>query len=496
VGKDGSHGTFDATHVPYRPSQYLRVTMSGVNEGDFTLVAGNPGNTNRYRISESAIYNTRQGMPDQIRNIEAELALLRKYAAVKSEYQVLLQERIFGLSNTLKYLQDVLAALKTTGVVKQQQERERQFLDSLKNEPDVQKQYANLFDEHRRFYATSVEANADLDSALDWLQNASVVSNAVTLYEFAQERAKASDREREPQFQERFWPDLRQALLDDEPSIPELEEEMLAAGMQKALALPGDRQVPAVRALVKRAGTSDPRALARSVVRESKLAAVEMRKKLLDEPSATFERSSDPAIVFARDLAPSIRERRARTRVLNETLFQHRSKFAQGLADWKGQSLYADANFTLRVTYGRVARFTDRTGKPVPFTTKFGDMFTLAESRGNRGEFQLPAALLDWRKKIGESVFKTKFADLPVDFVSTNDITGGNSGSAILNRRLEIVGLIFDSNVEGMASDWAYNDTSGRALSTDIRFALTIAREVHGAGWIVDELLGSGPARN
>ena len=220
-----------------------------------------------------------------------------------------------------------------------------------------------------------------------------------------------------------------------------------------------------------------------------------MRKKLIDAMPAAFQQSMDPAIVFARDLLPSVRERRARTRVLNETLFQHRAAFARGLASWKGQTLYPDANFTLRVTYGKVAGLTSA-GKPVPFATRFADMFTLARARGNKGDFALPPALMEWRKKVGDAAFAKEYANLPVDFVSTNDITGGNSGSSILNSRLEIVGLIFDGNEEGMASDWAYNGTSGRALSTDIRFALTIAREVHGAGWIVDELLGRGRSTN
>ena len=490
VNRDGSHGEFNTAHVPYRPGHYLRVTSSGVNDADFTLVAGNPANTNRYRISESAVYNVSRGMPNQIREIEAELALLRTYAAMKSEHQVLLQERIFGLSNSLKYTQDVLASLRTTGVVKQQQERERQFLAFLKGKPDLQKEYGSLFDDHRTLYATGVLANADLDSALGWLEKASVVSYATTLYEFAQERAKGSDRERDPQFQERVWPDLRQALLIDEPIIADLEEDVLATGFQKALALPADRQIPAVRSLVSRAGTSDPRALARAVARQSTVAAADTRKTLIEATPAVFEQSADPAVVFARDLLPTIRERRARTRVLNETLFQHRATFARGLADWKGQTMYPDANFTLRVTYGKVAGYADRSGKPVPFTTKLADMFTLAQSRGNRGEFEMPPALLTWRKQVGESTFRERFADLPVNFVTTNDITGGNSGSATLNRRLEIVGLIFDGNEEAMASDWAYSETAGRALSTDIRFALTIAREVHQAGWIVDELLG------
>jgi hypothetical protein len=488
VGKDGSHGEYSAANVPYRPSHYLRVTMAGVKDGDFTMVAGNPGNTNRYRISESAVYNTSRGMPNQIREIETELALLRRYAAMKADHQVLLQERIFGLSNSLKYTQDVLAALKTSGVAKQQQDREREFMAFLKGKPELQKEYGSLFDEHRQLYATAVQANAELDSALDWLQRASVVSYASTLYEFAQERAKASDRDRDPQFQERFWNDLRQALLDDEPLIAELEEDVLAIGFERALKLPANQQIPAVRSLVKRAGTSDPRALARAVLGPSKVAGMAMRKTLIEAAPAAFEQSGDPAVVFARELLPTVRERRLRTRVLNETLFQHRSKFARGLAEWRGTTMYPDANFTLRASYGRVAGFTDKAGRPVPFTTTFGDMFSLSQSRGNTGEFEMPPALLAWRKKIGDPAFKERYAALPVNFVSTNDITGGNSGSATLNQRLEIVGLIFDGNEEAMASDWAYSETAGRALSTDIRFALTIAREVHGAGWVVDEL--------
>jgi hypothetical protein len=379
--------------------------------------------------------------------------------------------------------------LKTTGVAKQQQEREQKFLEFTKTKPELQKEYGGLFEDHRKLYATSVEANQDVDSALDWLQKASVVGYATTLYEFAQERAKASDRERDPQFQERFWPDLKQALLDDEPVIPELETEMLEAGFRKALALPAERQIPAVKALTARAGTSDPKALARAVANESKLAGVEARKKLIEAEPSALEQSTDPAVVFARELMPSIRDRRDRVRLLNESLFQHRAKFARGLAQWKGQSMYADANFTLRVTYGKVAGYKDEAGKRVPFTTKLADMFSLSQSRGNKGEFEMPGSLLDWHKKMGEPEFKAKYADLPVNFVTTNDITGGNSGSSTLNRRLEIVGLIFDGNEEAMAGDWAYDETAGRALSTDIRFALTIARQVHGAGWIVDELL-------
>ncbi len=490
VGADGSHGEYDAAHVPYRPDHYLRVTLDGVRDGDFTIVAGNPGSTNRYRMSFSAVYNLRKGMPDRIRDMEAELQLLRRYAAIKPEYQVLLQERIFGLANSLKYTQDVLAALGRTDIVQDQQARERQFTAFLQQHADLQQQFGDVIAGQRAVYANDVEANADLDEALEWLQKPAGVAYAAALYEFALERAKSSDREREPQFQERNWPDVRRSLQDDEPVIQALDEDLLAIGFEKALALPANRQIPAVRDLRAKIGaTSDARALAHAVLAGSKITDVATRKVLTDAPVNAFTGSTDPAIAFARGLEPSLADQRNRVRILNEKLFQNRARFARGLAAWKGEAMYPDANFTLRATYGKVAGYTDRQGKAIPYTTRFGDMFALSQARGDRGDFAMPKSLAAWRTNISDAEFETKYANLPVDFISTNDITGGNSGSATLNRRLQIVGLIFDGNEDSIASDWTYNGETGRALSTDIRFALTLARDVHKAGWVVDELL-------
>jgi hypothetical protein len=488
-GTDGNHDEYDASHVPVAPDHYLRVTTSGVKEGDFTLVAGTPGNTNRYRESYSAEYNLRKGIPTQIEDLGRQLGLLRKYAAMKPEYQVLLQSQIFGLANTLKYQKDVLAALKTTNVVAERQRRERELTAFLETHPDMKAEFGGVLAAQAAVYANDVEANADLDAALGWLQRADTVGYAVGLYEFAIERAKSSDREREPRFQERRWPDVRQGLLNDDPTIVALDEEVLATGFERALALPAAQRIPAVVKLAAKIGPSaTPRSMAHAVIGGSQIASLDVRKQWIDAPPDRFDASTDPAVVFARDLVPSLNDQRQRTRILNEKLLRNRSAFARALAAWKGATLYPDANFTLRVTYGHVAGYTSH-GTRVPFTTRFGDMFALSASRGNTGDFALPSQLQTWRRSIGDAVFRQKYAALPVDFVSTNDITGGNSGSAILNRSLEIVGLIFDGNEEAMAGDWTYSETAGRALSTDIRFALTIAREVHGAGWVVDELM-------
>ncbi len=487
---DGHHTDYAPENVPVKPRHYLPVTLAGVKEGDFTLVVGNPGNTNRYRMSFSAAYNVAKGIPNQIGDLETLLSLLRKYAGEKPEYRVILQDRVFGLSNSLKYNTDLLAALRASDVVAERKAREAEFMAWVKANPGKGAPFADAIDDQRAVYANDVEANEAHDSALNWLLQPSAVGYAINLYEFALERAKASDREREPQFQERNWPELRQALLSDDPEIPDLDADILAVGLERALALPADQRPAAVEKLKASVGPgATPASMAKAVIGGTKVLGVDARKALIDASPDVFEASTDPAIVFARELLPAVKDLRARVRVLNEKLFLNRARFARGLVAWKGQALYPDANFTLRATYGKVAGYTSAAGKAVPFTTYFGDLFKLAAARGDSGDFALPPRLEAWRKKVGDAQFAAKYARLPVDFVSTNDITGGNSGSAALNAKLEIVGLVFDGNEESMAGDWVYSEKAGRALSTDIRFALTVARDVHGAGWVVDELL-------
>ena len=488
-GADGAHTDFDAAHVPAKPAVYRHVTMDEAKDGDFALVAGFPGNTNRYRESLSAAYNLRKGIPDQIKDLGDELAILRKYAATSPQIQVLLQSRIFGLANSLKYETDLLASLKTSDVVASRERRERDFMAFLDTRPQVKKDYADVITAQAEVYANDVEAHADLDDALSWFQKSSVVGNGTALYEFAMARGKASDADRDPQFQQRNWPQVRESLLEDEPFVLGVEEDLLAAAFDRALKLAGDQAIPAVQKLVARtSGGRAPMArdLARAVLNGSAVGSLAGRKPLVDAPLASFESSTDPAVMFARDLEPTFVGQRGRIRVLNGKILGNRSRFARGLQLWRGGTMYPDANLTLRVTAGKVSGIPDQR---IPFATRFGDWLALAQSRGNTGDFALPARLLAWRQKIGDAEFRAKYANLIVDFISTNDITGGNSGSSILNRRLEIEGLIFDGNEASIASDWVYNGTTGRALSTSMRFALTLAREVHGAGWVVDELM-------
>ncbi len=487
VAEDGSHREHHEENVPFRSEHYFRVSFDGIDEGDFTFVAGFPGYTNRYRMSHSADYNVRKGIPKTIGDTETELELLRGYAAREAEYDVLLKNRIFSLANSLKYRRDVLEALKTNDVASRFREREREFVRFLEGKPELKERFGGVMDAQARVYAEDVEANAALDAAIQWLRRSSVLGYASGLYEFALARAEASDVEREPQFQERNWPRVRQMLANEEPLILDLEKDYLARGFELALALEPDQRIGAVHALRQRVG-DDLRKLAEAVLEGTKIPEAETRERLLEGTVDELAASDDPAMIFARAMEPTLRDRRQRVRILNEKLSMNRARFARGMVAWKGDELYYDANFTLRGTKGQAKSYTNSQGDKVQLATHFEGLFRLAEERGNEGEFALPQTLQPWKDSIGDEVFRKRYADLPVNFVTTNDTTGGNSGSAILDSQLRIVGLLFDGNEDSMASDWIYSETTGRAIATDIRFALTIAREVHGAGWIVDEL--------
>ncbi|HEV3141475.1 MAG TPA: S46 family peptidase, partial [Vicinamibacterales bacterium] len=422
VGNDGAHTEYDRSHVALSPDHVLHVSMAGVKEGDFTLVAGNPGNTNRYRESYSASYNLRKGIPSQIEDLEMQLGLLRKYAAMKPEYQVALQSQIFGLANSLKSQQDVLAALKATDVVAERQRREREFKAFLDTRPDLKKEFGGVLDAQAAVYANDVEANAELDAALGWFERSDVLNYGVGLYEFSAERAKPSDRDREPQFQQRNWPGVRDALLNDDPIILPLEEDLLTIGFEKAVALLASQRIAAVQKVVARVGSpAKPRDLAKAVLGGTELPSVEVRKKLIDAAPSAFESSADPAMVFARDFVVALKDQRQRQRILNEKLLGNRSAFARGLAALgaaTGKTMYPDANFTLRATYGRVAGYSSH-GKAVPFATTFGEFVKFAQSRGNKGDFALPKNLQLWLQDHSAAGFSQKYAAMPVDFVTT-----------------------------------------------------------------------------
>src|SRR5262249_46631692 len=229
-----------------------------------------------------------------------------------------------------------------------------------------------------------------------------------------------------------------------------------------------------------------PEARAAGLIDGTKLKDVAFRKELSAGGAKAIEASTDPMIRLPVALDPKARQlrKRAETEVQSVERANY-AKIAQALFAVEGTKLYPDATFTLRLSYGAVKGYQEN-GKLIKPFTNIGGLYTRAASHGNKFPFEVPQS---WMKK--KTVLKL---EKPYNFASTNDIIGGNSGSPVINRNAEMVGLIFDGNIQSLPGNFIYDETQNRAVSVDVRAMMEALRKVYGANEVADELSGGvGP---
>jgi hypothetical protein len=295
---------------------------------------------------------------------------------------------------------------------------------------------------------------------------------ARTLVRAADELPKPNET-RLPEFTDAALPGLKQQLFSRAPIHPELEILQLGFGLTKLREILGADD-PVVRKLL---GKKSPAKLAAELVRGTTLADVNLRKKLFEGGKATVEASRDPLLAFARLVDGDARA--VRKRVENEidsALDRAHEAIATTRFETYGTSIYPDATFTLRISYGAVRGWQER-GKPVPAFTNIRGAF---ERHTGEDPFALPKSWLDKRERLNP--------DTPFNFVTTNDIVGGNSGSPVIDKNAEIVGLIFDGNIDSLGGDYGYDERKNRAVAVHSSAILEALRVIYGAQRIADEL--------
>jgi hypothetical protein len=298
------------------------------------------------------------------------------------------------------------------------------------------------------------------------------------LVRYAQESRKPN-AERLREYAESAIESLRLELFSEAPVYEDLEVLKLGDSLSMTMEWLG-----ADHALVKQvlAGKS-PRQRAAELVRGSALRDVAARRKLFEGGLDAVKASRDPMIQLALLVEPAAKEiREAEEQKVDEPMKQGYSKIAQARFAVYGQSLYPDATFTLRVSYGEVKGYSEE-GKTVPAMTTLGGAYAHAADHGYRDPYDLPRS---WKDKKSALDLNT-----PFNFVSTPDIIGGNSGSPILNRDAEIVGIIFDGNIYSLVADYTYTDEQARALSVHSAGIIETMRKIYGAATLVRELTGS-----
>jgi hypothetical protein len=496
AGPDGQPADYAANNVPYKPKKFLSISMAGVKENDFVMVMGYPGSTRRYRESYSVAYNQDVFMPLLIDVFNKQIDLLQQAGKTDRELQIKLQSRIFDIANTVKDFEGSVIAMRRFGVVDQKRKDEAAFTSWIKQSPDRQSKYAEVLPSLQKAYdeLQKTQPRDTLIQQIAGLSDFFAIAGVIG--------AAAADKEK-PQAERN--PTLAMGALRARAALPEIfadrmpgfEREMLAFFLRKAAELPPEQKIEAIE---KRFGnlSGDARVraeedFARAVTESKNLSTPEAVSKLFDMSLAQLRELNEPVIEFATEIGAYNSQIAARTRSFNGTVARWRPLLVRGMSEMRGGIPYPDANRTLRFTYGDVRGY-------IPHDAAIYQAFTnlsgVIEKDTGREPFNVPEKLKALYRARDFGPYATPDGqNVPVNFLSTADIIGGNSGSPIMNGRGEQVGIVFDSNYEGLGNDFFYNDAKGRTISVDIRYVLFIADKFGGAGYILKELdLKNAPA--
>lgn len=492
VGADGRPAAHSANNVPYRPRRFLQISMDGVREGDFMMVMGHPGSTRRYRESYSIAYNQERTMPQQIAALRARLEALEEAGRSDPAARIRLQSEVFGISNTLKVLEGGELALRRSDLAAQRRAQEEEYTRWVNADPARRARYGEALPALARAYEGLQQGGAR-DRLIDNLSGTdTLLTLAVLAVQAAAEREKP-EAERNPQVIA-LAAQVRGGIAQ---ILPQLNAESGAAELARlfraAAELPAAQRI---QILETRFGQLQPDArrraeaeFARTLVTDPVLTqpnAAETVASWFDMTTAQLRQMNKPYFNFALELSPEAFASDRRTQEFNATVARYRPIFIAGMNEMRGGRLYPDANGTLRFTYGEVRGYAPRDAITyAPFTYLSG----VFEKDTGREPFNAPERLrqLFRARDFGQYAVQGG-RDVPVDFLATTDIIGGNSGSPIMNGRGEMVGLVFDGNYEGLGNDFFYNETLGRTIAVDVRYAMFITDKFAGAGYILREL--------
>lgn len=469
---------------PYKPKHWLKVATEGVNDGDLVMVAGYPGRTFRYKTADEVRNYKEFVYPSSIRYFTDVIALLNE--AGKSDKAVALKNtaRIKSLENSLKNYTSVNEGFTKDRILESRLERETKLRNAIAADPALAK-YAKNVDEMARLNAQQFSTR-ERDALLSWFSRGALsFAQASSITLLANERPKA-DIDRLGGYQQRDWDRLAQASDRAQRSLDVASDRaVLRYFFNEAAKLPANQRIKPVDDAVKAAGSVD--AYVEQLFAGTKVTSQAERTKMLTESSAQLAARNDSMLRLAASLLPLVEANEQRDRAYSGAMSRLRPGYFEVLQKSSGGNLYPDANGTLRVTFGKVTGYSPR---DATWYTPQTSLRGIVQKEKGEEPFASPKTLL----AAAADPAKTRpyedpqLRDVPVNFLSTCDTTGGNSGSPTLNAKGELNGLLFDGNYESIDADFLFNPAVTRSIHVDAVYMLWVMDAVDGAHELMREL--------
>jgi V8-like Glu-specific endopeptidase len=463
--------------APAKTPHFLKWSEQGPGEGEFVMVSGYPGSTARLLTLDQIKYQRDAGNVYQKQIWDTRLRALEEYAKRGSEQARQAGDAIRSVNNNLKRLAGQQEGLANARLMARKEEEEKALRAEVAKRADLQKAYGTAWLEITAAYrAWPVPARRRAFSTIEASRLGDIASKIVR---YTAEVQKPNDK-RYDEYRDNRLESFKFALFSTAPIYKEMEEALLAAWLEESLKTltPND---PFIKAAL---GGQSPADVAHKVIQGTRLDDVAVRKALIEGGADAVAKSDDPMIVLARNVEPIIRELRG---WYEENILSVDTSAGEKIAKARfavyGKTIPPDANFNLRIAYGSVIGYEEDTTL-VPFKTTFFGLYDRALSFNEKPPYELPERYKERRDKVNLAT--------PLNFVYSADTIGGNSGSPVINRNGELVGLNFDSNILKLSNRYWYIEESegSRAVGVHSAGILEALKKIYDADALVKELIG------
>lgn len=460
---------------PAESKHYLKWNSKGAEDDELVFVSGHPGSTNRLTTVAQLEMQRDYLYPTSLKTLKRRLEILKRHSALGAEQARQAANQIFGIENSLKALGGEHKGLMDKNLFEKKQKDENEFRAMVNSKPEWEKDYAVAWDAIAASQKKQMERIKHLRFwQLRWSR---LSSTALNIVQYVAE-VKKPDGVRLDGFHDSQLESFRFRLFSPAPLYPQLEEMLLAEALQESF-----DELGADDSFIKTVlGNKKPADVAKELIGGTKLSDPVFRKSLVEGGEEAVSASTDPLIVMARKIDPFVREvRKWYEDNIQSVDVAAGEKMGKARFAVYGKTVYPDATFTLRLSYGTVKGYPMNGTKAPSKTTLYG-LYDRAHSFNMQPPFDLPARYMEGMSKLDLST--------PLNFVSTCDIIGGNSGSPVINKNGELVGLIFDGNIESLVGRFVFTDEVARAVAVHSAVMIETLRKLYDAGTLVDELEG------